>query len=311
MLATLGAEGELTEDDDWAFEMKWDGIRAIATIANGELSLTSRNGIDLTATYPELRSLAGAANGDAVIDGEIVALDKKGGPDFGLLQTRMNLSKPAEVDLARAKAPVVYMAFDLLELDGESLLRRSYAERRDRLLRHVRSSEAVKIPPAFDGDEHAAMASSRELNLEGVVAKKRDSVYSPGKRSRAWVKLKHHRSQEVVVGGWQPGKGNRANRVGSLLLGIPSEDGLTYVGKVGTGFGDKELAGMLTKFARLERQTSPLVGVPSAEAVGARWIRPSLVGEVEFAEWTATGRLRQPSWRGWRSDKSPSEVRIE
>jgi bifunctional non-homologous end joining protein LigD len=311
MLATLGTVSDLNEDDDWAFEMKWDGIRAIATIANGELTLASRNGIDLTPTYPELGSLVDAVTGDAVIDGEIVALDKKGRPSFGLLQERMNLTKPAEVEAARKKNGVQFFAFDLLELDGDSLLKREYDERRSLLLTHVSPSETVKLPPAFEGDEHAAMASSRELGLEGVVAKKRDSTYLPGKRGRAWVKLKHHRSQEVVVAGWQPGKGNRANRVGSLLLGIPSEDGLTYVGKVGTGFADKELASMVTKFARLERQTSPLVGVPNAEAVGARWIRPSLVGEVEFAEWTASGRLRQPSWRGWRSDKSATEVRLE
>lgn len=311
MLATLGTEDSLSVDDDWAFEMKWDGIRAIATIAKGSLTLASRNGIDLTDTYPELRALVAAVDGDAVIDGEIVALDKKGRPSFGLLQERMNLTRPGDVETARKKTGVVFMAFDLLEVKGNSLLRSDYDERRKQLLEHVRPKGVVQVPPAFEGDERAAMRSSRELGLEGVVAKKRESTYLPGKRSRAWVKLKHHRSQEVVVAGWQPGKGNRANRVGSLLLGIPSGEGLTYVGKVGTGFGDKELASMLTRFARLERQTSPLIDVPKAEAAGTRWIRPSLVGEVEFAEWTATGRLRQPTWRGWRSDKSPSEVRVE
>jgi bifunctional non-homologous end joining protein LigD len=311
MLATLGSEADLSTDDDWAFEMKWDGIRAIATIAGGAVTLTSRNGVDLTATYPELQALAVAVDGAAVVDGEIVALDKKSRPDFGRLQERMNLSKPADVEAARKRTAVVFVAFDLLERNGESHLRRPYDERRALLLEHVRSHGAVQVPPAFDGDASAALKSSQELNLEGVVAKKRDSSYLPGKRSTAWMKLKHHRSQEVVVAGWQPGKGNRANRVGSLLLGIPSKDGLIYVGKVGTGFGDKELERMLARFARLERQTSPLADVPRAEAVGAHWIRPSLVGEVEFAEWTATGRLRQASWRGWRTDKSPAEVRME
>ena len=308
MLATLGAEGALSEDDDWAFEMKWDGIRAIATISAGEVTLTSRNGNDLTKTYPELQSLAAAVDGDAVVDGEIVALDAKGRPDFGRLQERMNLSKASDVEKARKKTKVFFMAFDLLELDGDSVVKKTYDERRELLEKHVRTKGEVQVPPAFDGDEQAAMKASRELRLEGVMAKKRDSTYLPGKRSRAWMKLKHHRSQEVVIGGWREGKGARATRVGALLLGIPGENGLEYVGKVGTGFGDKELDGMLARFAKLERATSPLQGVPGIEAKGAHWIRPSLVGEVEFAEWTATGRLRQPSWRGWRTDKKPAEV---
>ena len=311
MLASSGTEGELSADDDWAFEMKWDGIRAIATVTGGEVTLTSRNGNDLTATYPELQSIAAAVDGDAVIDGEIVALDPKGRPNFGRLQERMNLSKAGEVEKARKKTKVFFMAFDLLEFDGESFTKRHYDDRRALLEKHVRTKGEVQVPPAFDGDEEAAMRSSRELGLEGVMAKKRDSTYLPGKRSRSWMKLKHHRSQEVIVGGWREGKGARAGRIGALLLGIPGHDGIEFVGKVGTGFGDKELDAMLARFAKMERATSPLEGVPSVDARGAHWIRPSLVGEVEFAEWTATGRLRQPSWRGWRTDKKPSEVRRE
>ena len=311
MLATPGTEGGLSEDDDWAFEMKWDGIRAIATVGTGRVALTSRNGNDLTKTYPELQSLAAAVTGDAVIDGEIVALDANGRPSFGRLQERMNLSREGDVEKARKKTKVVFMAFDLLELDGESFVGKTYDERRQLLEKHVKSRGEAQVPPAFDGDERAALQASRELRLEGVMAKKRDSTYLPGKRSRAWLKLKHHKSQEVVVGGWREGKGSRANRIGALLLGIPGANGLEYVGKVGTGFGDKELERMLARFARLERATSPLEGVPSIEAKGAHWIRPSLVGEVEFAEWTSTGRLRHPSWRGWRTDKKPSEVRPE
>ena len=243
--------------------------------------------------------------------GEIVALDTKGRPSFGRLQERMNLAKPAEVEAARAKAAVHFMAFDLLELGGDSVVKKHYDERRRLLAKHVRSAGEVQVPPAFDGDEDAAMRSSRELGLEGVMAKKVDSTYLPGKRSRSWIKLKHHRSQEVVVGGWTEGKGGRAGRIGALLLGIPGDDGLEYVGKVGTGFGGKELDAMAARFAKLERATSPLEGVPEVEAKAAHWIRASLVGEVEFAEWTATGRLRQPSWRGWRTDKKPADVRRE
>lgn len=311
MLATLGAEGELSADDDWAFEMKWDGIRAIATVVDGQVTLTSRNGNDLTQTYPELQSLAAAVDADAVVDGEIVALDSKGRPNFGRLQERMNLSRASDVEKAQKKTAVYFMAFDLLERNGESFILKTYDDRRALLEKHVKTTGAVQVPPAFDGDEAAAMRSSRELGLEGVMAKKRDSTYLPGKRSRAWMKLKHHLAQEVVVGGWREGKGARAKRVGALLLGIPGSDGLEYVGKVGTGFGDRELDDMLARFAKLERATSPFETVPKVEVTGAHWIRPSLVGEVEFAEWTTTGRLRQPSWRGWRTDKKPSDVRRE
>lgn len=311
MLATLGTPGELDAESDWAFEMKWDGIRALATISGGEVTLRSRNDVNLTATYPELSALADALDGDAVVDGEIVALDAKGRPSFGTLQERMNLGRRSDVERARAKTPVVFMAFDLLEHGGERVTGLAYDERRDALLAHVTPTGPVHVPPAFEGDENAAMHSSLELGLEGVVAKKRDSTYAEGKRSRAWMKLKHHRTQEVVVGGWSPGKGNRANRVGALLLGIPGADGLRYVGKVGTGFRDRDLDEMATRFAKLQRATSPLDAVPSIEARDAHWLRPSLVGEVEFAEWTTSGRMRQPTWRGWRTDKKPEDVRVE
>lgn len=311
MLATLGTEGSLGEDDDWAFEMKWDGIRAIATIRNGELTLTSRNGNNLTAAYPELADLIQAVKGDAVLDGEIVALDKDGRPDFGRLQQRMNLTKPAEVEAARKKAAATIMLFDALEIDGSSLLKKPYTERRERLAAAVREKGPVRVPPAFDGNEGAAMESSRSLRLEGVIAKKTDSHYLAGKRSSSWIKLKHHQAQEVVIAGWKPGAGRRANSIGSLLMGIPHDKGLRYVGKVGTGFGDAELDRITAKLARLERKTCPFDDVPAVGAKDAHWVTPSLVGEVEFAEWTATGRLRQPSWRGWRTDKSPSDVHVE
>jgi len=308
MLATAG---EISADDDWAFEMKWDGIRAIATVAAGEVSLTSRNRNDLTKSYPELQSIAAAVDGDAVIDGEIVALDAKGRPSFGRLQERMNLTKASDIEKARAKTGVFFMAFDLLALNSDSLLKQHYDERRALLEKHVATKGEVQVPPAFDGDEQTAMRSSLELGLEGVLAKKRDSTYLPGKRSHAWVKLKHHRAQEVVIIGWTEGKGARAGRVGALLLAIPGEDGLEYVGKVGTGFGDKQLDEMHTRFSKIERATSPAADVPAAEAKGAHWVRASLVGEVEFSEWTATGRLRHPTWRGWRTDKKPADVRRE
>ncbi|WP_213814076.1 ATP-dependent DNA ligase [Glaciihabitans sp. dw_435] len=323
MLATLGTADDVTArgeddhdpDEGWSFEMKWDGIRAIATVENGHVQLVSRNGIDMTASYPELAALAETVDGDAVLDGEIVALDRRGRPDFGRLQTRMKLTKKADVERAEEETPVHYFVFDVLAATAtgtsggaKSLTSQDYDTRRDVLNRIVTSRGAIQVPPAFDGDLDAAIASSKQLGLEGVMAKRRDSHYLPGKRSAAWLKVKHHRTQEVVVAGWRPGKGRRAGGVGSLLLGIPDTDGLRYVGRVGTGFSDRELDDLQRKFASLERKTSPMVDVPAADASDARWIRPSLVGEVEFAEWTATDRLRQPSWRGWRPDKAPDDV---
>lgn len=321
MLATLGTEDELGDSASgkhpaWAFEMKWDGIRVIAQVAHGQVRLTSRNGVDVTARYPELAGLADAVDGDAVIDGEIVALTRSsseapGRPDFGLLQRRMALTKLAEIEAAMAKVPVHFMAFDLLELEGRSLVTTEWAQRRELLERFVRSAGAVQVPPVFEGDVGAAMAMSRRLGLEGVMAKRRSSTYSAGKRARSWIKLKHHLTQEVVIGAWKPGAGNRAHRVGSLLMGIPEGDGLRFVGKVGTGFTDRDLDAMAARFRRLERKTSPFDELPAAESKDAHYVSPVLVGEVEFSEWTPTGKLRHPSWRGWRPDKDASAVVAE
>jgi bifunctional non-homologous end joining protein LigD len=312
MLATLGTVAELGDIDEWAFEMKWDGIRAIAEVRHGQVRLTSRNGVDLTPAYPELAALAQAVESDAVIDGEIVALNKAGRPDFGVLQKRMNLTKPAEIERMVTSTPVHFMAFDLLAKDGDSLISLGYTERREALEAAVRSVGPVQVPPAFEGDIDAAMQTSRSLGLEGVVAKRRESTYSPGKRVRSWIKVKHHLAQEIVIGGWRPGNGTRAHRVGSLLMGIPDGDGgLRFVGRVGTGFSDRDLEQLGTRLRRLERKTSPFTELPPAEARDAHFVTPTVVGEVEFAEWTAGGRLRQPSWRGLRIDKSADEVVVE
>jgi bifunctional non-homologous end joining protein LigD len=320
MLATLGSLDDVAfRNDDidadlddvgdrWAYEMKWDGIRAIATVRDGEVRFTTRNGIDVTSTYPDLAGLGSQVAGDCVLDGEIVALNKAGRPDFGRLQKRMKLTRPAEVEPAARGIPVQFMIFDILEAGGGSVTGRPYDERRALLEESVGSKERIHVPPAFDGDLAAAIASSLQLGLEGIVAKKRDSTYALGRRSRAWLKIKHHRTQEVVIGGWRPGKGRRAATVGSLLMGIPAASGLRYVGRVGTGFGERELIELTARLEKLERKTAPFDDVPRADASDARWITPSLVGEVEFAEWTPTEKLRQPSWRGWRPDKAPGDV---
>lgn len=309
MLATTGDAHDVSEGG-WAFEMKWDGIRAVAVVHDGAVTLTSRNGNDLTPAYPELQVLAERVDSDggAVLDGEIVAVDEKGRPDFGLLQTRMGLTRPRDVARAARGAPVKLLLFDVMRAEGRSLVKDEYDDRREVLERIVESGGAVDVPPAFDGDLEAAVATSKRLRLEGVVAKRRDATYSAGRRSRAWIKMKHHQTQEVVIAGWRPGAGRRADGVGSLLMGVPGDDGLQYVGRVGTGFTDRELDELLPSLRAAERKTSPLVGVPAVDARDAHWVTPSRVGEVSIAEWTSTGRLRQPSWRGWRPDKSPDDV---
>jgi bifunctional non-homologous end joining protein LigD len=309
MLATTGDAHDVSEGD-WAFEMKWDGIRAVAVVHDGAVTLASRNGNDLTPAYPELQVLAERVDGDggAVLDGEIVAVDEKGRPDFGLLQTRMGLTRPRDVARAAKGAPVKLLLFDVMRAGGRSTVKDTYDDRRELLERVVESGGAIDVPPAFDGDLEAAVATSRRLRLEGVVAKRRDATYSAGRRSRAWIKMKHHQTQEVVIAGWRPGAGRRADGVGSLLMGVPGDDGLRYVGRVGTGFTDRELDELLPSLRAAARKTSPLVGVPAVDARDAHWVTPSRVGEVSIAEWTSTGRLRQPSWRGWRPDKSPDDV---
>ena len=315
MLAAAGSETDLG-GDGWAFEMKWDGMRALAYVSLAEQSvrLVTRNGHDVTASYPDLVAdlLAGLATQPetdaAVLDGEIVAVDQRGRPNFGLLQTRMKLTEEREVAAASKRAPVQFMLFDLLEQNGRSLTGLTYSARRDRLENAVTATGSTQVPPRFDGDFSEAFQTSRQLGLEGVMAKRLDGRYTGGRRSHDWVKIKHFRTQEVVVGGWRPGRGNRTGAIGSLLLGVPADAGLRYVGRVGTGFGERDLTDIRSRLTRLVRKTTPFSDIPPTDAQSAVWVRPTLVAEVEFAEWTATGRLRQPSWRGWRPDKSPGDV---
>ena len=310
MLASAGQSDTLSRGE-WAFEMKWDGIRAIARIDRRTVTITSRNGHDLTATYPELQILAAAVDGDAVLDGEIVVLNAAGRPDFGLLQQRMGLTRPRDAEAAATRTPARFIAFDLLERRGTSTIRRGWSQRRELLEAAVLPRSELSVSPVFLGDLEAATARSLELGLEGVMAKKRDSTYSPGRRSRSWVKLKHHRTQEVVVAGWRPGKGNREGRIGSLLLGVHDGEALCYVGRVGTGFRDRELDELARLVEGLERETPALDGVPPVDAADAHWLTPCIVGEVEFSDWTIAGRLRHPTWRGLRPDKQATEIERE
>ncbi|MCE6997256.1 non-homologous end-joining DNA ligase [Saccharothrix sp. S26] len=307
----LASPGRLPAGGGWAFEFKWDGVRAVTYVRGGRVRAMTRNDLEVSATYPEVRALS-ALLGDreVVLDGEIVALGTQRQPDFGRLQSRMHVARPGDDLLARV--PVVYYVFDLLHVDGRSLLGEPYARRRDELSGLGLSGRAeVRVPPSFtevDGEDVLAVAS--DYGLEGVVAKRVTSRYEPGRRSTAWVKVPLVRTQEVLIGGWRPGDGRRAGTIGSLLLGVRSDDGLRYVGKVGTGFTHSALLDLQDRLRPLARRGSPFCDqVPADHARHAHWVRPELVGEVEYRTWTTDGRLRHSSWRGLRPDKDPDEVR--
>ena len=296
MLATHGSVAAL-KAGQWAFEGKWDGYRLLAEADHGELRLRSRSGRDLTDEYPQLHSLAGdLADHHAVLDGEAVALDKSGVPSFNEMQNRSRASR------------VEYWAFDLLYLDGRSLLRAKYQDRR-KLLETLASGANLTVPELLPGDGAQALEQSRKHGWEGVVAKRRDSSYQPGRRSASWIKDKHWNTQEVVIGGWRPREGGRTSGIGSLLMGIPGAGGLHFAGRVGTGFSERDLANLKETLEPLRARESPFgATLPARDARGVTFVRPVLVGEVRYSEWTPDNRLRQSSWRGLRPDKKPSEV---
>jgi bifunctional non-homologous end joining protein LigD len=274
--------------------------------------LWSRNDRDITVSYPELRDL-GAQLGttQAVLDGEIAVLDAHERSSFSRLQRRMHIANATEARRLADQDPVVYLIFDLLHLDGRSLLELPYSDRRQLLDGLELEGAYWRTPPVLRGGGAAAVRASRRQGQEGVIAKRRSSRYRPGRRSPDWVKIKNVRTQEVIVGGWRPGQGRRAGTIGSLLLGLPGDDGLRYIGNVGTGFTEETLADLMTRLRKLARRTSPFTEVPNLVAREAQWVTPRLVGEVRFTEWTGDGRLRHPSWRGLRPDKAVGDVRRE
>lgn len=312
MLATPGDLPTGADEGRWAFEMKWDGVRAVVYLDHGDLRVLTRNDREVSATYPELAGLASdLRDRRLILDGEIVAFDAAGRPSFGELQARMHVQAPSRGLLD--KVPVSLLVFDLLHLDGTSLLAETYDDRRAALEALELAGERWAVPPAFDGHGEQAMAVSKAQGLEGVLAKRHDSQYHPGRRSPSWVKVKHQRMQEVVIGGWSPGAGRREGGIGSLLLGVPDDDGrLVYAGHVGTGFTQRMLTDLGARLRAAERGTSPFADeVPRAHAKGAHWVTPQLVGEVVFSEWTRDGMMRHPSWRGLRPEKTPADVRRE
>jgi DNA ligase D len=311
----LAVQGTLPHDDaSWAYEVKWDGARAIVYSEGGRVAVHSRNDRNVTTTFPELAEL-GEFLGMApvVLDGEIVALGDDGHPSFARLQNRLHIGDPREARRRANADPVTFVAFDLLYAGGRSLMDRPYDERRAQLESlhlagaHFTMAESFRDVPGQD-----VLKATVANGLEGVVAKRRDSLYRPGRRVAEWVKVKTLQTQDVVIGGWTEGKGAREKSLGALLMGIPGPDGLRFAGKVGTGFDERERRELLDALGRLATRSSPFVdALPAADAKVAHYARPELVGEVAYGEWTPSGRLRHPRWTRLRVDKAAEEVSRE
>ncbi|HWM05040.1 MAG TPA: DNA ligase D [Actinophytocola sp.] len=310
MLASPGALP--TDDEDWCYEFKWDGVRALARIEGGRLRLHSRKGNDITVTYPELRLLGEELGSTQVwLDGEIVAM-ADGRPSFPALQQRMHVQHDKQARSLANTVPVTYLIFDVLYLDGKSCVDLPYSERRALLEALELRGPHWNTSPSYVGDGAAMVETAREQELEGVVAKRRTSRYFPGRRSPDWIKIKEVTTIDVLIGGWRPGEGRRSGMIGSLMLGVPTDAGLRYVGQVGTGFTDKALTALGKQLKPLARKESPFLNeLPADRRKGAHWVEPTVVGEVEFRNWTPDGRLRAPSWRGLRADKEAADLEPE
>ncbi len=331
LVPMLASAGRLPADDEeWGFEIKWDGVRAIVYWQPNQLRIESRNLNDVSARYPELRTLGlQLGSREAVLDGEIVAFDEQGTPNFERLQRRMHVSSPSAVRRLSGEEPVSYLIFDLLYLDGHTTMTLPYRERRALLEGLTLKGPTWQTPAYHAGEGRELLAAAAEQRLEGVVAKRLSSPYRPGKRTDEWLKIKNVNRQELVIGGWLPGKGNRAGRLGALLMGYyepgqpagerdgdEDEQGhasqapvLRYAGRVGTGFDDRELERLGRELAARAGDSSPFEGTQPPR--GARFVEPQLVAEIEFRQWTEDRILRHSVYRGLREDKPAMEVRIE
>ena len=311
MLATAG---DLPVDDaDWGHEIKWDGVRAIAYVGPDGVRMESRNLLDISRRYPETHGPLVASGRSCVLDGEVVALDDTGRPSFQRLQRRMHVSDAGEIGRLRRDVPVTYFAFDVLEVDGTPVVDRTFVDRRALLDELDLGEGCVQVSRFHVGHGRALLDAAAAQGLEGVMAKRLTSTYTPGRRTRSWIKVKLQRRQELVVAGWLPGEGGRSGRIGALLVGYYDDAGrLVYAGRVGTGFTAAVLADLQTKLDRLARDDPPFAApLPRPEARLARYVDPVLVAEVEFTEWTEGGTLRHPSYKGLRDDKAAAEVRRE
>ena len=303
MLATAGA---LPPDlGSYQFEWKWDGVRALCFHDGRSLRLHSRNQIDINSRYPELqRMLPALEKRSAILDGEIVALDDLGRSSFKRLQRRMHVADPPAA--LQMEVPILYVIFDLLYLDGRSLMERPCQERRERLEELTIAGPHWQITSAHVGEGPAMLAAARQNHLEGIIAKRLDGAYEPGRRSPSWLKIKIIQRQEFVVGGWIPEDGHRTGRIGSMLLGYHDGGRLRYAGRIGTGLNDADHAKLVRMFSARLRKTSPFSeAVPSAHV---QFIAPTVVVEVEYRRWPEGGLVQQGAFKGVRSDKDPRQV---
>jgi bifunctional non-homologous end joining protein LigD len=285
-----------TDEASWAYEIKWDGYRAVAHVGSAGVLYQSSNLLNLTPRWPELGALGRDVHASsAILDGEVVALAPDGAPRFELLQ--------------RGEIAATYVVFDVLSIDGRRTMGLVYEDRRRLLVELVTPGDHWIVPAHHLGGGEALLQAARDRGLEGIVAKRLGSTYQPGKRSPAWRKVKVRREQELVIGGWTPGTGTREDTFGSVLLGYYEGDALRYAGAVGTGFDRKLLESLLAEFRRLATDTCPFDPPPPPPVRRtARWVRPELVSEVAFAEWTFDGVVRQASFLGLRDDKDPRDV---
>lgn len=307
LLPMLATAGEMPAGAEWSYEFKWDGIRAIAEVAAGAVRLWARSGAEITVAYPELAPLAGALP-DAVLDGEIIALDAAGRPSFPVLAERMHVRAPARAARLAATVPITYMIFDLLRVGGQDLTGSAYQRRRSALEDLIAGGPNWLVPPRF-ADGGAMLTAVRENDLEGVVAKRTTSVYRPGIRSPDWIKHKLEHTQDLVVGGWRPG----ARRLGALLVGLPLPDGrLRFCGRVGGGIGGAAERALLDALAPLRADSSPFADpVPREDAKDAVWVTPQVVVEVKYGQITPDGRLRFPRFVALRLDKTVADCLAE
>lgn len=304
----LAKAGDLPSEDGWAFEIKWDGVRAVAYAEGGRLlKLESRNRNNITPRYPELRELGRAlGTHEAILDGEVVSFEN-GIPSFQRLQKRMHLTSEGQVRRLSQSEPVVYIIFDLLWLDGHSLLDLPYEDRRKLLAKLELNGPAWQSPAHHVGDGEAMLAASRAQGLEGIVAKRLDCPYRPGKRADGWIKVKNKRTADIVVAGWMPGEGNRSGRLGALIAGFYEDGRLLYAGRAGSGFTEAELKRVQTLLEPLARADSPFDGGPKPPKE-ARFVAPTLVASVEYTDMTREGTLRHPVYKGLRDDIDPQDV---